>query len=607
MNAPRVRLLTAVGLFLVTVLLLLRTHGAVGIPRDEGYYFDAGEKYWQWFAEMGDNWKKGDLRASFKKPSIDRGFGYNHEHPVLMKVLYGMSWRVLHRCTCPEQRGLRPVVYRERHRTLGLTDEITAFRLPAMLVTGLLVALVFLFVADLAGLPFGIAAGLLTLLQPRMFFHAHLSCFDVPIAAAWFLVAYGWWRALWSWRWGIATGVFYGLMLATKHNAWLLPAAIGLHWIVMRLQAWKTLGARTFLPPLSLLTALTLGPAIFLLHWPWMWIDTRKRFVEYASFHIGHVHYRFEYLGVNYNKPPFPWHFPLGMTALTAPVMLLCLCLAGAAILIRDRRSPRPWLLLPDPATTGTVAASTRNADIVARPGAGLDPCLGAFIAFNILVCVGTFMTTKAPIFGATKHWLTAMPFVAILAALALRWLYQKAVDADLWRTAVVAVRRRVLAAALVVVTLVPCAVEVARSHPDGLSYYNALAGAFAGGADLGMNRQFWGNSTRALLPWLNANVEPGSLVYFHDTNHEAYLTYVRSGLLRRDIRHTSGDEASIRSSKYALIIHERHWGKHEAWIWEAYGTTTPIHVMTRDGVPIISVYKRPWKVPTPKPPRPPG
>src|SRR5262249_15877205 len=135
---------------------------------------------------------------------------------------------------------------------------------------------------------------------------SHFACFDMPIATMWFLVAYGWWRSLRSWKWAIATGVFYGLMLATKHNAWLIPAALGLHWILVRAQDFPRLGARTFVPPLSLMSALVLGPLVFLAHWPWMWLDTKKRFLEYAGFHIHHVHYRFEYLGVNYNKPPFP-------------------------------------------------------------------------------------------------------------------------------------------------------------------------------------------------------------------------------------------------------------------------------------------------------------
>ena len=45
------------------------------------------------------------------------------------------------------------------------------------------------------------------------------------------------------------------------------------------------------------------------------------------------------------------------------------------------------------------------------------------------------------------------------------------------------------LAGALVVV---PAALETIHAQPHALTHYNAIAGGAPGGADLGMNRQFW-------------------------------------------------------------------------------------------------------------------
>ena len=47
-----------------------------------------------------------------------------------MKSLFGLSWRVLHKCHCPEQAGRHPIAYAHKHRTLGLLDEEAAMRLP---------------------------------------------------------------------------------------------------------------------------------------------------------------------------------------------------------------------------------------------------------------------------------------------------------------------------------------------------------------------------------------------------------------------------------------------------------------------------------------------
>ena len=65
------------------------------------------------------------------------------------------------------------------------------------------------------------------------------------------------------------------------------------------------------------------GPLIELLLWPWMWFHTVDRVREYFVFHLQHVHYNFEFLGVNYNNPPYPKSYPFVMTLLTMPVTTL--------------------------------------------------------------------------------------------------------------------------------------------------------------------------------------------------------------------------------------------------------------------------------------------
>ena len=61
--------------------------------------------------------------------------------------------------------------------------------------------------------------------------------------------------------------------------------------------------------------------------WPWLWFDTYAHLRAWLEFHMKHVHYNFEYLGENWNAPPFPWHVALVTTLLTVPAATL---LAGA-------------------------------------------------------------------------------------------------------------------------------------------------------------------------------------------------------------------------------------------------------------------------------------
>jgi hypothetical protein len=316
--------------------------------------------------------------------------------------------------------------------------------------------------------------------------------------------------------------------------------------------------------PWPLAALAVISPAVLFVSWPWLWHDTVHRFKGYLGFHAEHVHYNFEYFGVNYNHPPFPWHEPLGMLVTTAPVVLLALAAAGIVLLVR--------------------------AELAARRGeAPRDPrATSALLGIAALVPVAPFFLGSTPIFGETKHWLGTMPFLAMFAGAAVQAIGTRVCEE--WR---LEGRRRVAAlAALVAVAAAPSIAETARSHPYGLSHYNALAGGAPGGADLGMNRQFWGYSVRALLPWFD-QLPARTRLYPHDWNRQSFVMYKRDGLLRPDLEWVGDQKSHIPPSDVAIVIHELHFNEYDYAIWNAYGTLAPAEVLTRDGVPLVSIYRR--------------
>jgi Dolichyl-phosphate-mannose-protein mannosyltransferase len=552
MKTPRViGALVFVGA-LAALMIGSRTQGNT---RDEGYYFDAAELYYGWYGELGDNLLALKPQRSFTRDAITRWFGYNHEHPALMKTLFGVSWRLFHKCNCPAQRGLHPVPYAKLHRTIPILSEEAALRLPAHVLGALMALMIFSFAARAWSLRAGVVAAVLAVAAPRLFFDAQLACFDAPIAALWVAVVYAYWRSLDEPRWAWRAGLFFGFALATKHNAFFLPFVLAVHYVWLHRDKLR----RAKLPPLprAFLWMATLGPAVYFVCWPWLWFDTIAHFREYVAFHVHHVYYNMEYFGRNYNQPPFPITFPYAMTLLTVPVTTLALALGGAARLVVAWRRREP------------------------PPGAA-----GALVGLNALFPMAILTVTGAPIFGATKHFHATIPFLALLAGYGFHAL-----------TAALTVEPERLKRAAIALGLLVCAPAVAetwRSHPYGLSHYNALAGGPAGGADLGMNRQFWGYATRGLLPWIDANARPGERVYWHDTNHAQLNMYVRESLLRPDIGDTGLEEAGVRASNLALVIHEMHFNKYEYWIWDFYGTTRPRLVLDDEGVPLVTLYQRP-------------
>ena len=579
---------------------MLAVEGRQGLARDESQYFRAGERYWGWFEALGDAVRAGKPGQAFSRNVVDSFWGDNHEHPPLMKTLYGLSWRLFHRCDCVgAKQGLHPIAVHGKHRTLPLfSRESTAFRFPAILLAGLGVALVYWFARRWIGPWAAAGAAVLSVAQPHYFFHAQISCFDVPIAVMALLVALAYWKSLRAPRWGILCGVFYGFALATKHNAWLIPCFLLIHYLWMRRGDFLRLRPPRI--PLAFVSMATLGPIVLFVLWPWLWHAPVPRVREWMQRHAQHEHYNFEYLGRNWNLPPAPeqtgrWllraTFPFVSTAFTVPVTTLALAAAGTLVFARRRRKKEPDDQLPiincEPPEPGARASWL-------RPGADVDLAPGIFLAVQILGPLGTLALPATPIFGGVKHFLAAMPFVAILAGVGLAWVTRQAASL------VTAERlRRALPAALAVLLCLPAVAETQRSHPDGTGHYNLLAGGFAGGASLGMNRQFWGYSVLPLLPWIKAHLPPSNRIYWHDVLHDAVLMYVRDGRLPLGIGDVGVGEPLVAQADLGVVILEKHFAVYEYLHWEAYQTTQPAQVYAHEGVPFVVVYQR--KAPSPR------
>lgn len=530
------------------VAVLLYTAPAIGMSRDESMYVSAAQSYAGWIEQLVK-----DPAAALQQDTIDRAWRVNNEHPSLPKTLFALSYLL--------------------DKQLGVFTRVSLpFRFVGMLSAGLLLWLIHIMGTRLWNRRVGLFAACAFALLPRPFYHAHLNAFDIPITLATTVVTYAYLRSLHERRWAIACGVLYGLALATKHNSWILPGIYAIHFTVVHVLG-RLQRARSETPaaaPISrvphwLLAMLAFGPAIFVASWPWLWHDTLKRAGKYAAFHLHHDYYNNAYFGVNYFWPPFPSSYSWVMTLFTVPVTTLCLALLGLAL--RSR------------ATLSDVRASLRGE-------APVDPrfsdvlLVGCLFAPLILISI-----PSTPIFGGTKHWFTAYPFLALFAGVG----FDRAL-----RECIAYVRssraRALVPVSLGALLLAPAALETAHSHPFGLSHYGMAAGFVPGSADLGMNRQFWGFTTGSLVQFFNAQVPDGSRVYVCDTTLGAFHMLALDGLISERIRPT----LDLAQSDFAIVHHEHHMAEVDYQIWSAYGTTKPTYVLRYDGVPIVSVYANP-------------
>jgi hypothetical protein len=579
--------LLPLALAIVTSGWMLTVEGRQGIGRDESQYFRAGERYWGWVESVWTNLRAGHPARAFTRSAVDAAWEDNHEHPGLMKLLYGTSWRLFHRCTCTGPlRGLHSLPITGKHLTLPLfRRDSTAFRFPAILLAGFGVALVYwLGRRWLRPVPSAVAA-VLSVAEPHYFFHAQISCFDVPITVMAVLVALAYWKSLRSPRWGVLCGVLWGLALATKHNAWLFPFFLLAHYLWMRRGDLRRF--RLPRPPLAFLSMATLGPLVLFLVWPWLWHSPVQRTRAWVTRHMQHEHYNFEYLGRNWNLPPADPQlrllritFPFVSTLFTLPVTTLALAGIGTLVFARRRRSAAPTVLEPD------SPAALRPSWL--RPGADVDRAPGVFLALHIAGPIAMLALPSTPIFGGVKHFLPAMPFLCVLAGAGAAWLIETG-----GRLLLAPRLRRVLPVGLALLLCAPAVAETRRSHPDGIGFYNLLAGGFAGGASLGMNRQFWGYSVLPLLPWMIEHRPASNRIYWHDVLHDALIMYTRDGRLPLGMGDVGVGEQVVEQSDLGIVIIEKHFTVYEGLLWRAYGTTQPSVVYTHEGVPFVVGYER--------------
>lgn len=516
----------------------------MGYTRDESFYFHAAREYAGWFEEAIAFAQEGRFLAAFEQASIDRHWSYNPEHPVLVKTTFALGYLVFDEWT-------------------GWMSAEDAMRFPAMVFAGWLVAWLYLFTFELTGRRY--AAVLATAgfaLLPRWFFHAHLTCFDVPITAVWFGIVYAYWKSLDSTRWAWATGFLWGIGLITKLNAFFIPLVFLAHWALLAVPKMRFQGGRIHSPPMpfALWTMALVGPLVFYLGWPRHWFDTYNRIAWYLEFHLQHEHYFVWYFGQSLWEPPFPVSYPFVMTLTTTPLPQLLAVLIGAGVLLV------PW--------------AKRLID--RAPVRGDRFGTGILIALNIAVPFLVIAQPSSPVFGGIKHWFPALPYLAMVGGVGLVWVIDHLPGSDRVR--------QVAALGLAVVLLLPTIRATERTHPYGTSYYNEVVGGFTGAADRQGMRQFWGYAARGALPWLNAHAAEGARVHFHNTTSGSVDMYRRMGLLRDDLRQAW----SLRDADIVLFHHQKSFAPFEYAVWHAFGTQAPAHVVEVAGVPMLSVYVRP-------------
>lgn len=287
-------------------------------------------------------------------------------------------------------------------------------------------------------------------LSPNLLASAALLTTDIAATVTWFATVYLWWR-YWQrpgrGRW-LAAGVALGLALAAKlTGVLLLPVTLLLAYVA----APRALGRRR-----PLLVWLGLLPPAALVLWALYGFQTRAGLpmpaywtawdMLLSEVAVGHSNFflgRIAMIG--------SWfYFPVTLLLKTPPLQL-ALFLLIPVVLWRERARWRVW-------------------------------------AFPVLAAGVLLLVAAASRFNfGYRHLLPAVPFLMLVGGAAAAWLWELASP-----------RARPVARAALALAAAGTVVAAARTHPDHLAYFNALARG-QGARYLGDSNLDWGQDLRLL------------------------------------------------------------------------------------------------------------
>jgi hypothetical protein len=526
-----VRRIIPMGLFLGVALLTGATLKDYGIAWDEPPYFHAADLHITWILDWGTNIiEEGNFQKSLSDENIKAAWRWNPyhvPHPPFSRIVSGVT----------------------KYVSSEWLDKTSSYRIAPAIFFAMLVTVMFLWMRALFGVATGLFSAFALVAIPNIFGFAHIAVTDLPLASIWFLTAFCFWKGLKDWKWSLACGLVWGLGLATKFPAILIPIPLIL---------WAHLFHRNRYVN-NVFSMLFLGPLIMVAIQPYLWHQSGLRVLEFlyeglsrgyradANFPI----YFFDQL---YFTHQLPWYYPFFLVSVTTPEPLVLLAAISLLSLIWIRRG------------TSTVALFTLNAFFIL--GLGLLP--------------------GAVLHDGVRQMLPALPFLAASAGggfhMVGEWLFSL-VCKSIRLQPVVNLHGKFIGVLGVLILFSPV-LDLYLSHPFQLSFYNRFVGGVRGAYHRGLEVTY---SMEAFTPKfvdaINTTLPRNSIINASFANF-MFSYYQREGRLRADITISDAESADY----YILLNRRSALGSRERLLMNG---RTPIYLAEQiAGVPLVAVFE---------------
>lgn len=517
--------------FLLGVLLLTgATLKDYGIAWDEPPYFHAADLHIAWIIDFATKIKEGTSEQSLSDEKIKAAWRWNPyhvPHPPFSRIISGLTKSI----------------------SSGWLDKISGYRLAPALFFAVLVTVMFVWMRQLFGVGTGIFSAVALVAIPNIFGYAHLAVTDMPLASMWFLTVFCFWKGLHDWKWSVACGVVWGLALATKFPALLIPIPL-LLW------------AHAFHRPNysnNVFAMIFLGPLLMIMTQPYLWHQSGLRVLEflYEGLSRGYrpdTNFPVYFFDQLYYTNQLPWYYPFFMTGVTTPEPVL-----------------------------GLAAISLLSALWVRTCASTL-----LLFAFNAFFVLGLGLLPGAVLHDGVRQMLPALPFLAALAGggffILGKWLFELF---SRWkRLQAVANPREKLLGILGLLILFSAVLDLYLCHPFQLSFYNRFVGGVRGAYQRGLELTYSMEAfTPEFIDAINAKLPRNSVLNASFANF-MFDFYQKEGRLRSDIKISDAESFDY----YVLLNRRSVLGRRDRLLMSG---SAPIYFSEQlAGVPLVAVFQ---------------
>ncbi|KKQ18453.1 MAG: 4-amino-4-deoxy-L-arabinose transferase and related glycosyltransferase of PMT family-like protein [Berkelbacteria bacterium GW2011_GWA1_36_9] len=517
-------------------ILSLLTISHYGISWDEPMHFSRGQAYLHYFLSGDLHYSKEDFSSRpsyYQVTSYDAEFFMKNDsgHPPLNGILAATSNYIF-------------------YQKLGTLGDIDSYHLFNIVSSTFLVLVVSIFAAQTYGLFAAFISGIVIASYPLFFAESHFNIKDPAETAFFAACIWAFWNALkkYSWRWLLASILFFAGALGTKFNILFLPFII-IPYLILRFGKNSFNLFRNFrkLPKIFLIL-LFLAPiiiiAIFFLTWPYLWQNplnnTLNIFRYYKDIGTGGLGQPKFIIWKGFNLFPITW-----VMLTTPPITIFLSALSILGVYQRWREKEKIFLLW----------------------------------AVWLIVPILRVSMPGSSIYGGARQIMEFLPALALLSGLGALTLF-KFFQSRRWIIVVI------------FLLFTPHFVTLIKLHPNENVYFNFLIGGLPGAqkARIPYFGNSLGNAYLQAVKWINTNAEKNSRLALV----QATMVNIPKSYLRPDIRFANSFWSGInRGGEY--LVELTHGGSEVAYpfAWDFVNTVLiPVYEVQVEGVTIAKVWK---------------